>query len=180
MRTRPDETRSFTVSGGRRRSCSVRAARSRSTGSSSEARRSRSERGSGGGTVGIVCRRRTAAVDLSATIHLLGEALGGVLREQESVVVFETEERIRALAKARRLDDKAAAERLAAEVAALSDDAARAIASAFAVYFDLVNLAEETHRIAALRERERSRSPAPIAESVREAVGLLAVRGTTP
>jgi phosphoenolpyruvate carboxylase len=120
------------------------------------------------------------AVDLSATIHLLGEALGGVLREQESAVVFETEERIRALAKARRLDDKAAAERLAAEVAALSDDAARAIASAFAVYFDLVNLAEETHRIAALRERERSRSPAPIAESVGEAVGLLAARGTTP
>jgi phosphoenolpyruvate carboxylase len=119
-------------------------------------------------------------VDLSATIHLLGEALGGVLRDQESVVVYETEERIRALAKARRLDDKGAAEQLAAEVAALSGDAARAIASAFAVYFDLVNLAEETHRIAALRERERSRSTAPIAESVREAVGLLAARGTTP
>src|SRR5919108_5792345 len=163
MRTRPDEIRSFTVSGGSRRSCSVRAARSRSTGSSSEARRSRSARRSGAGTVEIVCRRRrTAAVDLSATIHLLGEALGGVLRDQESVVLFETEERIRALAKARRLDDKAAAEQLAAEVAALSDDAARSTASAFAVYFDLVNLAEEVHRIEALRERERSRHPEPI------------------
>jgi phosphoenolpyruvate carboxylase len=120
------------------------------------------------------------AVDLSATIHLLGEALGEVLRGRESIALFETEERIRALAKARRLDDKASAERLAAKVATLSDDAARAIASAFAVYFDLVNLAEETHRIAALRERERSRHPDPIAESVREAVSLLAARGTTP
>ena len=82
-------------------------------------------------------------MDLSATIHLLGETL----RTQESVALFETEERIRALAKARRLDDAGAADRLAAEVAALSDEAARSTASAFAVYFDLVNLAEEVHRI---------------------------------
>jgi phosphoenolpyruvate carboxylase len=119
-------------------------------------------------------------VDLSATIHLLGEVLGDVLRAQESVALFETEERIRALAKARRLEDKASAEQLAAEVGALSDDAARAVASAFAVYFDLVNLAEEAHRIASLRERERSRHPGPIDESIREAIGLLAERGTTP
>src|SRR5262245_65652143 len=64
--------------------------------------------------------RRTRTVDLSATIHLLGEVLGDVLRTQESVALFETEERIRALAKACRLDDKASAERLAAEVRALS------------------------------------------------------------
>ena len=119
-------------------------------------------------------------MDLSATIHLLGEVLGHVLRTQESVALFETEERIRALAKARRLDDKAAAERLAAEVRALCDDAARAVASAFAVYFDLVNLAEEAHRITALRERERSHYPGPIGESIREAIGLLAERGMAP
>jgi phosphoenolpyruvate carboxylase len=118
-------------------------------------------------------------VDLSTTIHLLGETLGEVLRTQESPALFETEERIRALAKARRLDDKAAGEQLAVEVAALDDDAARVAASAFAVYFDLVNLAEEVHRIQALRERERSHHPAPIAESVGEAIGRLAARGTT-
>ena len=119
-------------------------------------------------------------MDLSATIHLLGETVGEVLRTQESAALFETEERIRALAKARRLDDKTAGERLAVAVAALADDAARATASAFAVYFDLVNLAEEAHRIGALRERERGHHPAPIAESVREAVGRLAAAGTTP
>jgi phosphoenolpyruvate carboxylase len=115
--------------------------------------------------------------DLSASIHLLGEALGAVLREQESVALFETEERIRALAKARRANDVEAAVRLPLAVAALSADAARATASAFAVYFDLVNLAEEAHRIRALRDRERAYDPAPIAESIGEAIARLRRRG---
>ena len=105
-------------------------------------------------------------MDLSTTIHLLGEALGDVIRTQESTALFETEERIRALAKARRLGDPAAAKQLAGEIAALPDDDARATASAFAVYFDLVNLAEEVHRIrpfapaneACIRGRSVSRS----------------------
>ena len=119
-------------------------------------------------------------MDLSTTIHLLGETLGDVLRTQESDALFEVEERIRTLAKTRRGGDPAAGARLAAEVARLPDDGARVTASAFAVYFDLVNRAEEAHRIAALRERERARHPAPSAESIREAVGLLAQRGVTP
>jgi phosphoenolpyruvate carboxylase len=119
-------------------------------------------------------------VDLSATIHLLGEALGDVIRSQESMALFETEERVRALAKARRLGDLSAAKQLAAAIAGLPDDAARATASAFAVYFDLVNLAEEVHRILALRARERSLHPAPIGESIRAAVSDLKARGTPP
>ena len=118
-------------------------------------------------------------MDLSATIHLLGETLGDVLRAQESAALFETEEEIRALAKARRAGEATAAERLAAEVAALPTHAARATASAFAVYFDLVNLAEEAHRLWALRERERAQHPAPIAESVGEAVARLAAQGVS-
>jgi phosphoenolpyruvate carboxylase len=118
-------------------------------------------------------------VDLSATIHLLGETLGAVLREQESAPIFETEERVRAFAKARRAGDATAADRLAAEVSALSPDAARATASAFAVYFDLVNLAEEAYRIRALRGRERAQHPAPIGESLGEAVAKLKAEGVT-
>jgi len=118
-------------------------------------------------------------LDLSATIHLLGEALGGVLRAQESVELFETEERIRALAKARRAGVGAAADELAAAVAGFSIDAARATASAFAVYFDLVNLAEEAQRIRALRDRERAVHPAPIGESIGDAVARLARDGVT-
>jgi phosphoenolpyruvate carboxylase len=119
-------------------------------------------------------------VDLSTTIHMLGEVLGDVLRTQESPALFVTEERIRALAKSRRAGNESAGKQLADDVAALPDDAARVTASAFAVYFDLVNLAEEVHRIQALRERERSGHPAPIAESVGDAITRLAARGTTP
>jgi len=116
-------------------------------------------------------------LDLPAAIHLLGETLGEVLREQESLALFQTEEEIRALAKGRRSGEKAAALQLAQAVVALSVAAARATASAFAVYFDLVNLAEEGHRIQALRARERSLDPAPIGDSIGEAVGLLRERG---
>jgi phosphoenolpyruvate carboxylase len=91
-------------------------------------------------------------VDLSSTIHLLGETLGRVLRAEESVALFEVEETIRGLAKARRAGDAAAPTALAGAVAALSGDAARAAASAFAVYFDLVNIAEDAQRLEALRE----------------------------
>jgi phosphoenolpyruvate carboxylase len=118
-------------------------------------------------------------VDLPTTINLLGDTLGAVLRAQESIVLFETEESVRALAKARRAGDPAAAGRLAAAVAALPLDAARATASAFAVYFDLVNLAEEAHRIQALRARERAQDPAPIGESVGAAIVRLKGQGVT-
>jgi phosphoenolpyruvate carboxylase len=100
-------------------------------------------------------------LDLSSTIRLLGDTLGRVLREQESPALFATEEEIRGLAKARRAGDPEAAARLTTEVAALSPAAARATASAFTVYFDLVNLAEEAQRIRALRERERTQTRCP-------------------
>ncbi len=118
-------------------------------------------------------------MDLSATINLLGGTLGEVLREQESTALFETEEEVRALAKLRRSGKAVAAGRLAEAVTSLPVEAARATASAFAVYFDLVNLAEEGHRIQALRARERAQHPAPIGESIGEAVGLLRARGFT-
>jgi phosphoenolpyruvate carboxylase len=119
----------------------------------------------------------SATMDLSDTIHLLGELLGHVLSTQESPALFDTEERIRALAKARRTGDQVAAEQLAREVAALGPRDARAIASAFALYFDLVNLAEEDHRVLVLRARAREHHPAPIAESIAEAVGVLKQQG---
>jgi phosphoenolpyruvate carboxylase len=116
-------------------------------------------------------------VDLSATINLLGETLGGVLRSQESPALFETEETVRALAKSRRTGEAGAARGLAEIVSSLPVETAWATASAFAVYFDLVNLAEEEHRIQALRSRELALHPAPIGESIGESVGLLKARG---
>jgi phosphoenolpyruvate carboxylase len=118
-------------------------------------------------------------MDLSATIHLLGDVLGDVLAEQETRALFEVEESIRGLAKARRAGDRAAASALAREVGRLSPDAARVVAAAFTVYFDLVNLAEERHRVRELRRRERERHPGPVAESIPDAVASLRARGVT-
>src|SRR5262245_66485346 len=93
-------------------------------------------------------------MDISQNIHLLGDLLGKVISELESPAIFEIEERIRALAKARRGGDTLAAESLHQEVSALQDEDARVIAAAFAIYFDLINLAEENHRVQLLRQRE--------------------------
>jgi len=118
-------------------------------------------------------------MDLSATIHLLGDLLGQVISEQESPEVFDAEERIRQLAKSRRLGDVGAAEALDLAIAALTPDTARAVATAFTVYFDLVNLAEENDRVHALRQEERQSDPEPVPESIAAAVAELAQRGVT-
>ncbi|HEX9116514.1 MAG TPA: phosphoenolpyruvate carboxylase, partial [Anaerolineae bacterium] len=109
--------------------------------------------------------------------HQLGDLLGQVLAELESPELFATEEQLRTLAKARRGGDDAAGPRLQQAIAGLSPDAARAMASAFALYFDLVNLAEEDYRVDTLRRREAERDPGPARESIGEAVARLHQQG---
>lgn len=120
------------------------------------------------------------AGDLSATIHLLGELLGEVITRQESLTLFDVEEEIRALAKARRAGEARAAENLAGRVSDLDPDAAWVVASAFTLYFDLVNLAEELHRVQALRQREAEQYPRPIGESIGDAIRQLKTQGVPP
>jgi phosphoenolpyruvate carboxylase len=117
--------------------------------------------------------------DLSATIHLVGDILGQVISELESPGIFELEEHIRAQAKARRAGDQQAADHLAADVANLSLEPARAIAGAFSLYFDLVNLAEENYRVDVLRQYEREKYPEPIPDSIGEAVRFLHQHGVS-
>jgi phosphoenolpyruvate carboxylase len=122
-------------------------------------------------------------MDISETIHMLGDILGRVLTEQESPRIYEIEERIRHYSKARRADHgpegHRAGESLRKEVAALTPDEARAVASAFALYFDLVNLAEEYFRVRTLREQEASGRPFMIHESIAEAIHILKAEGVT-
>ncbi len=117
---------------------------------------------------------------LHQTIHMLGDLLGQVISEFESPDIFELEERIRAEAKARRNGDRKAEQRLQEEISALQPDEARAVAAAFAAYFDLVNLAEEQHRVQILHQRENERYPEPIDDSIGEAISMLKARGVTP
>ncbi len=118
-------------------------------------------------------------MELSAAIRLLGDILGDVITELESPELFETEERIRVAAKERRGGNTEAGRQLEAEVEALNIDAARAVSSAFTSYFDLVNLAEEYHRVQQLRERESAQYPTPLGESVGEAIAMLKQDGVT-
>jgi phosphoenolpyruvate carboxylase len=118
-------------------------------------------------------------MDLSATIHMLGDALGQVITDLEAAELFEAEERIRALAKDRRAGDEAAAERLQSEVAALDLRMAGGVALAFTVYFELVNLAEESYRVSTLRQREDDKHPEPIGGSIGQAIARLKESGVS-
>lgn len=115
---------------------------------------------------------------LSTDIHLLGDLLGQVIRSQGGIELFELEERIRALAKARRSDgDPEIEAALSQRVEALTTDQAEDIARAFTSYFELVNLAEEAHRVRVLRSRARKTHPRPLAESIASAIESLWERG---
>src|SRR5512142_3064203 len=102
-------------------------------------------------------------MDISETIHLLGDLLGEVLIEQESRDLYAVEEHVRAQAKARPSNSPQTAEEgaraLAREIAALDTDRAWVMASAFALYFDLVNTAEDNSRMNVVRQEALKKAP---------------------
>ncbi len=119
---------------------------------------------------------------LRADVDFLATCLGEVLREQEGERLFELVERVRGLTKSIRAgqEDAKAAERneLAEVLRGLDTGTAEKLVRAFTVYFQLVNLAEEVHRVRVNRERDVAASPgAPRAESVAAAVKALKDQG---
>ncbi len=111
---------------------------------------------------------------LSEDIHLLGDLLGHVIRHRSGVDIFELEERIRALTKARRIDPSPEIDkRLQTIVNGMTLEQAELVSRAFAVYFELVNLAEEQNRVRVLREREAKAYPQPLKESIAAAIAEL-------
>ncbi|MBN1668799.1 MAG: phosphoenolpyruvate carboxylase, partial [Anaerolineales bacterium] len=118
-------------------------------------------------------------MELSQAIRLLGDLLGEVLIAQESRQAFEVEERIRLQAKANRAGDPRAAAQLAAEITAIPLDIARIVATAFCLYFDLVNVAEEHHRVRVLRQQTQADPDEPGHESIGDAFRQLRQRGVS-
>lgn len=131
---------------------------------------------------------------LRQDVSYLGRILGDTLVEQEGAALLDLEESIRALAKARRAavrprEMRTATEALAKAVAALDTPLAERVARAFTYYFQLVNLAEQHHRVRRRRAYARAQTPQPnslervfaeLARSVpRDRFVALAARATT-
>ncbi|GAP08279.1 MAG TPA: phosphoenolpyruvate carboxylase [Anaerolinea thermolimosa] len=123
-------------------------------------------------------------MELADTIRLLGNVLGRVLLELESPELYDTEERIRALAKAWRSEASpqagGAGRELAQTIASLPVDRAGEVAGAFALYFDLVNVAEDNQRLERLRREAMEKAPLPVHDSIEEAIRYLKAQGVLP
>ncbi len=113
---------------------------------------------------------------LRRDVRLLGDMLGTVLVEQGGPELLEVEERLRRLAGAAR--EGAPREPLRTEVGALDLEQQAAVLRAFSVFFQLVNLAEQVHRVRRRREIEHeARAPR---ESLDEAFDLIERAGVPP
>ncbi|MDX5398876.1 MAG: phosphoenolpyruvate carboxylase, partial [Actinomycetes bacterium] len=99
---------------------------------------------------------------LRADVRLLGELLGQVLTEAGGPELLEDVERLRSLTiDAASSDTPTAFAEAEAMVGDLTQQRAEEVARAFTCYFHLVNLAEEYHRVRALRRRDHSLQSRP-------------------
>ncbi|MBN1206577.1 MAG: phosphoenolpyruvate carboxylase [Myxococcaceae bacterium] len=102
---------------------------------------------------------------LRRDVRLLGRLLGEVIIEQQGQELFELEEQVRHLAIQRRRGPKPGRRATAAELAALLQklplEQAEPVLRAFAMYFQLVNLAEQHHRIRRFRSHASDLEASP-------------------
>ena len=113
---------------------------------------------------------------LRADVDFLGRSLGDILRELEGEAFFNLVERVRALTKGVRQapGNSALRAELGTLLEGLPTPEAERLLRAFAVYFQLINLAEEIHRLRVNRLREAQATVgAPRRESVAAAVKSL-------
>ena len=104
-------------------------------------------------------------------VRTLGSLLGDVIREQGGEALLQLVEEVRhASIRLREQPDPAAEVRLVMRVDGLSLAELYGLVRAFAVYFHLINLAEEHHRLRTLRQREQHAAPSPRPESIAAAL----------
>jgi len=108
---------------------------------------------------------------LATEIRKLGRILGEIIVKLEGKDIFDLEERLRLLAKSSRAGDAKAEKALGDAVRELTVSEAARMAMAFTVYFELVNLAEETHRVRLLRQRRHAQYTTSGAPPMRESIG---------
>ncbi len=125
--------------------------------------------------------KRNVDAPLRRDVKFLGRLLGEVLVEQEGRELFELEELVRLLAIRRRRGPRDgrgdAAKELARLLAGIGSEQAEPVIRAFAVYFQLVNLAEQHHRVR--RARAHASDPEPQRGSLLATLRLATARGDT-
>lgn len=105
---------------------------------------------------------------LKRDIRLLGVLLGRVLQEQQGAALFDATEEMRLLAiRHREAEDSGSLDELAERAGTLSLIDAYHLTKAFAIYFELTNLAEANHRKRRLRAALVDASHVPPAGSFR-------------
>jgi phosphoenolpyruvate carboxylase len=116
-----------------------------------------------------------ASDGLARDVSFLGRILGDVLREQGGTTLFDAVEGLRQACRHRRHHNcEAARGEIEERVAAIADDQLEQVVRAFTVYFHLINMAEENHRLRRLVARESRVYPTPRGESISAAVRDLA------
>jgi phosphoenolpyruvate carboxylase len=121
----------------------------------------------------VATRKRDTDLPLRNDIRLLGDLLGKTLKRLGGTDLFDTEERVRSLCKQMRARPSPATERrLKRLLHGLSTDDAIGVIRAFSVYFQLVNIAEQHHRIRRKRYYELHTPDSPqrgsIAQTIRQ------------
>ena len=110
-------------------------------------------------------------------VRLLGEILGETLRRQESEALYETVERVRALAKGARAGSAADFDALSGVLERMPVEEALPVARAFSHFLTLANIAEQHHRIRRRRVYERDPNASPQIGSCHETLGRLRTAG---
>lgn len=106
---------------------------------------------------------------LRRDVHALGELVGELLREQCGEKLYQVVEDARRAAIARREAEPGASARLDGMLEQLTLEESRDFIRAYSTYFQLVNTAEQVHRLRRRRDYQRSasiRQPGSIAETI--------------
>lgn len=100
--------------------------------------------------------QQTTDQQLRSNIRFLGDALGEVIREQEGRSFLALEEFIRTSTKEYRSSKRTEVlKKLQRKIGSLPPETMKKLVRAFSIYFQLVNIAEQHHRILRLREQKR-------------------------
>jgi len=116
---------------------------------------------------------------LRQDIHVLGELLGAVLREQSGDSFYDMVEGDRLGAIRRRASEGEDGDALARRVSGRPTQQARELVRAFAAFFQLANVAEKVNRIRRRREYLLADQGKPQPDGVEEALGELKAQGVS-